>query len=237
MSFIVAILQRQCLLQLIGSVAEPAYGVSQIKHHQATTTAPYRCVIIDTEFTAWEGSAQRQWSAENEHRELIQIGAVKLTMTQTSCVVSERLNILIKPVINPNLSDYIINLTGISQPMVDEHGVDAASAVTTLYHFCEHGHLPVWCWGTDNRVLEENAKLGGFSLPEFDRGIHNLQALLLRYGVLGSEKASGELACALQLQLTGHAHNALYDTESIAAAMSYWLSTQVVDLRWITGAT
>ncbi|WP_218310544.1 3'-5' exonuclease [Alteromonas antoniana] len=223
-------------MPLNGSADEAAYGVSQIKHNQATTTAPYRCVIIDTEFTAWEGSAQRHWSGDNEHRELIQIGAVKLTMTPSSCLVSERLNILVKPVINPALSDYIINLTGISQSMVDEHGVDAASAMTTLYHFCEDGHLPVWSWGADERVLKENATLGEFALPTFTKGIRNLQALLQHYQVPESEKASGELASALQLQLSGHAHNALYDTESIAAAMSHWLATQTVDLQWIRQA-
>lgn len=230
---IVVTLVGKCLLHMVTLHLSCRHGVSKIKHCQATTSS-YRCVIIDTEFTAWEGSAQRQWSGVNEYRELIQIGAVKVSMTQTACAVSERLNILVKPVINPVLSDYIVKLTGISQSMVDEHGVDAASAITTLYHFCEDGRLPVWSWGSDERVLKENAALGAFSLPEFEPGINNLQALLQRYEVPYSEKASGELASALQLDVGGHAHNALYDTESIAAALSHWLSTQTVDLQWIS---
>ena len=34
-------------------------------------------IIFDTEFTAWEGSAQRNWSFDWEYREIIQIAAVK----------------------------------------------------------------------------------------------------------------------------------------------------------------
>lgn len=212
------------------------HGAITIEHIQGNAPQRYRCVIVDTEFTAWEGSAQRGWSGDNEHRELIQIGAVKLTMTPSSASVSERFNVLVKPAINPRLSDYIIELTGITQPMVDEHGVDAASAITSLYHFCEDGQLPIWCWGTDGVVLQENAILGDFPMPEFSEGIHNLQAVLQHHQVPGSEKASGELASLLQLQMRGHAHNALYDTESIAAALSHWLSTQTIDLKWMVNS-
>ena len=35
-------------------------------------------VIFDLEYTAWEGSMQRDWGGEGEYRELVQTGGVKL---------------------------------------------------------------------------------------------------------------------------------------------------------------
>ena len=72
-------------------------------------------VIFDTEFTAWEGSMQRQWSLDWEHREIIQIAAVKVELTLSGAQVVSSFNTLVKTVINPTLSDYIIQLTGIEQ--------------------------------------------------------------------------------------------------------------------------
>ena len=39
---------------------------------------PETFIIFDTEFTAWKGSQERDWSGENEERELVQIGALKV---------------------------------------------------------------------------------------------------------------------------------------------------------------
>lgn len=32
-------------------------------------------VIFDTEYTTWEGAADRDWTGPGEHREVVQIGA------------------------------------------------------------------------------------------------------------------------------------------------------------------
>ena len=37
---------------------------------------PKKIVVFDTEFTAWEGSLERDWRGEDEYREIVQIGAV-----------------------------------------------------------------------------------------------------------------------------------------------------------------
>ena len=61
-------------------------------------------VVFDTEFTAWEGSMQRQWSEPWEHREIIQIAAVKVQASSTNVRITETFNELVLPVINPTLS-------------------------------------------------------------------------------------------------------------------------------------
>ena len=64
-------------------------------------------ILFDTEFTAWEGSQKRNWSNDNEYREIIQISALKIKNSK----ILDKLNIYVKPCINKILSDYIINLT------------------------------------------------------------------------------------------------------------------------------
>ena len=38
---------------------------------------PPTIVLLDTEYTTWEGAQDRNWSGLNEHREIVQIGAIK----------------------------------------------------------------------------------------------------------------------------------------------------------------
>ena len=73
--------------------------------------------IFDLEFTSWEGSLQREWSGKNEHREIVEIGVVKLDLLNWR-VTGEEYRRLVKPRVNPQLSEYFTNLTQISQKEV-----------------------------------------------------------------------------------------------------------------------
>ena len=42
------------------------------------TSLPPTIIIFDTEFTAWAGSQERDFSGPNEYRELVEIGAIKI---------------------------------------------------------------------------------------------------------------------------------------------------------------
>ena len=75
-------------------------------------------IVFDTEFTSWKGSMQNNWSKPGEHRELVQIGALKI---QDGKII-EKLNLFIKPKINPVLSDYFIKLTGITNEHINKYG-------------------------------------------------------------------------------------------------------------------
>lgn len=70
-------------------------------------------VVMDTEQTCWEGVRERAWSGPNEMREIIQVGAVLVdTINFSEIAVFE---VVVKPVKNPQLSDFCIELTGITQ--------------------------------------------------------------------------------------------------------------------------
>ena len=137
----------------------------------------FECVLFDTEFTAWEGSKVRKWSLEWEHRELIQLAAVRLKFDAGQAHITATFNEVICPKINPDLSDYIVELTGITQGIVDEMGVDYLSAINLFYEFCHQGSLKTFSWGEDMGVLVENCILNNMETPNFHGGFANLQSL------------------------------------------------------------
>ena len=69
-------------------------------------------IIFDTEFTAWRGSMERGWRGPAELREVVQIGAVAIDVDSFEEVAS--FSVLIKPLHNPVLSDYLVALTRIT---------------------------------------------------------------------------------------------------------------------------
>ena len=188
-------------------------------------------IIFDTEFTAWEGSQQRQWSEPWEYREIIQLAAIEVRIEDNQAVtINKSFNEIIKPVRNPQLSDYIISLTGISQSMVDDMGVDFPSALSLFYQFCSEGTIPCFAWGSDAEVLQHNADLYGLRTPDFSRGLLNLNEMIRNKGMAEANLCSGELARHLGLDLTGHNHNALYDVRSIALALEFWLKNRLLSV-------
>ena len=75
-------------------------------------------ILLDTEYTAWEGSLARDWGEDWEHREIIQLAALKAELRGGSLQRLEEFNEFVRPAVNPELSDYISGLTGITQSML-----------------------------------------------------------------------------------------------------------------------
>ena len=178
-------------------------------------------ILFDTEFTSWEGAQERNWSGENEYKEIIQVGAVKMDLN--SGAVTETLNISIKPTLNPILSDYIKDLTGITQEEVD-NGLNLQTATLKFLHFCSGN--PVFSWGRDIDVVNEDLSLK--NLPTIpDENFFNLRDWLVpRYPEF--EKAnSGSLARLHNLDglINGKEHDAIYDCLSQQVVLSEDLKT------------
>ena len=193
-------------------------------------------VIFDTEFTAWPGSRERGWSEPWEARELIQLAAVRVELRQQKLVIAQSFNELILPIKNPILSDYIVELTGIEQSVLNEMGIDFVSAMLSFHQFCESGKLACYSWGPDAGVLQENCLLHRWQCPDFSGGMHDIKAGLLRQGLDIGHLCSGELVGALGIPLEGHVHNALHDVRSISAALNFWLDRQQLNLQQLMQA-
>ena len=187
-------------------------------------------VVFDTEFTAWPGSRERQWSESWEHREIIQLAAIKVSLIDQQLNITESFNELVMPRINTELSDYVVQLTGIEQHMLLDLAVDFPSVLTQFRQFCANGKLPGYSWGNDAKVLMENCVLNKLAWPDFPAGLFDIKPLLEDQSIAFMDINSGRLASSLGIELVGKEHNALHDVRSIVAALQHWVTQEQLDL-------
>ncbi|CAA7613517.1 Inhibitor of the KinA pathway to sporulation [Candidatus Terasakiella magnetica] len=172
-------------------------------------------VVYDLEYTTWEGARARGWSGPGEHREVVQIGAVRLDGgTEAS--------ILVKPRLNPDLSAYFTTLTGISQGQVDKDGIDFAAALARLADFAQGAGLVAN--GADEEVLRENCRLTDTAFP-FEGRCCDISPLLRRAAGRDGHVFSCDLGQTFGLALDQTAHDALGDARQVAAVVRLLLDT------------
>jgi inhibitor of KinA sporulation pathway (predicted exonuclease) len=175
-------------------------------------------VIWDVEYTSWEGAMARNWSGPNEFREVIQIGAIKVDGTTLTEEGSYQM--YVKPVKNPELSDFITNLTGITQADVDTKGVALADALASFKTFA--AAAPLYSFGIDAENVEANCKLLGIDFPFAKEECHDLYPILTQ--VLAARSLditkyhSGTLIEAFGKK-GGRAHDALNDVRNLLLAI------------------
>lgn len=178
---------------------------------------PAEVVIFDTEFTAWKGSMERGWTGPGEYKEIVQIGAVRIdvaTLEETASFA-----VLIKPVKNTILSDYLINLTRITNEQLASEGVDLATGVKRFLAFA--GNCPMHSYGRDDRIIKANAELLKQPMLWPNREATNLKDWLVKVGVPLAGVNSGALAKHVGSVAQGVAHDALVDSRSLAEAVRY----------------
>ena len=177
-------------------------------------------VVFDTEFTTWEGAMERNWSGESEHRELVQIAAQKISLQQRK--VLDSFECLVKPTINPQLSKYFVDLTAITQSVIDQQGVSFKNALDEFLAWI--GDCQAYSYSmraddyADADVLRENCTLNNISksLPDQFGNLHNVFS---SHGVDTTGYNSGRLYQAFGLDLAGHEHNAMFDVHSLVQSL------------------
>lgn len=172
-------------------------------------------VIFDTEFTAWPGSQERGWSESHEFREIIQIGAVRLNGKDLREVDS--IDLYVKPRRNPELSPYIIDLTGISQNQIDSRGLDFLEAMARFAEWV--GDSDVHSYGNDKEVLEENCMVCDVSFPMHDVHFRDICDVFRRRGIDVSLYHSGTIIEAFGVCPQRRPHNSLNDVRNIVDAL------------------
>ena len=98
---------------------------------------------MDTEYTSWEGSFERDWSDPGEFKEIVQFAAFSYSKNNES----KLFDFYIKPKLNPELSSYFKKLTGISQEVVNNSRSNLRTIVDFLSKL-QHSHTIV-SWGPD----------------------------------------------------------------------------------------
>lgn len=174
-------------------------------------------VIIDTEYTTWPGALESGWAEPGQHREVVQISAIRIEDFHEV----DHLDILVRPTLNPILSPLFVELTGIDQATVDENGVSFSDALTTVCEWISGS--PVVCMNADEAVFRENCTINGrdFSFPSF----HRLRPFLETEGVDLTGLSSGDLHRLTDTPIEGHTHNALHDVRSMAIWLG-WAARQ-----------
>ncbi|MDP3727161.1 MAG: 3'-5' exonuclease [bacterium] len=172
---------------------------------------PEQFILFDTEFTAWEGSQARGWSGPNEYRELVEIGAIKIASEDLAEFGA--FDVFIRPERNPVLSDYFIQLTGITQATVDAEGVELETALRDFKDWC--GGLPLYSYGTDEQVLIENCALQGVSFPFPVDQFSDVRTVFQRRGIPAERYMSSTIVRAFDMEPARRAHRALNDARTI----------------------
>lgn len=173
-----------------------------------------RLVVMDTEQTCWEGSLERQWGGPGEAREVIQIGAVALDtrdFSETACF-----EILARPVINPELSDFCQALTGLSNERLALEAVDFLDAFDAWEAFV--GQSPVAVYRADEGVMRQ--ALAQRQDPRPVPGYLRLRDELEAIGVPMEGVNSGKIARRLGDQTDIFEHDALNDARSMATGLA-----------------
>ena len=178
-------------------------------------------VFYDTEFTTWDGAMERDWTGPGEYRELVQIGAVRFNL-DTLEELDEFL-VLVKPKKNPVLSDFFVQLTGITNDDVAKNGLSFPEAYARFQKFLNG--MPNACYGWDGKVMRENLAFNNMPATEDDFDSANMgpwfKDVGAPYGIKGKIN-SGKLASVLGAPMKAiQEHNALHDSRSIAAAYRF----------------
>lgn len=185
----------------------------------AETAGPL--VVFDLEWTSWSGFMQSGWSQPGRHREIIQIGAVRLD-GGSGYAEQAGFELLVRPEINRELSPYITRLTGITQQNMHDDAVDLPVALSRFAAFCDGAGL-LCCNGDDDVVISENCRLQEISCPGvFKRPMVNLRPLFIETtGVSDRDLSSCDLSAYFGLTAAGASHTALADAREIAAALRH----------------
>lgn len=189
-------------------------------------------VVFDTEYTSWKGcleNGRQEWQKE----EIVQLAALKLN--ERTLDVEAEFNVYVKPRINPVLSDYFVNLTGITNQKIAEEGVSFAEAYSAFKCFSDGCVCYSHAWTDDEESIADGVimrrnlvfnEIWDDNQPIYKNLGPWFKAEYLRRGIAVNQQCSGEIAELLgvgeNLKTLGlDCHNALFDIYSIREGLKF----------------
>ena len=195
-------------------------------------------VLWDLELTAWAGSVERNFQGfipgtnEREHREVIQIAALRVVRTQDGLAPGPSLRLFVKPHLHPTLSQYIQQLTNISQAQIDNEGLSLHTAMNRWTRFIngsrgagDEACVPLLSWGDDYHHFQTNAALQGFAIPTrtaaLRRCTKDVRQVFEAVGIDPAGWHSGTIHRhpMIGAPTNGHVHDANFDVISVLTAL------------------
>ena len=173
-------------------------------------------VIADLEYTSWEGVQESGWSAPGQFREIVQIGAVRVDAGNDFAELAS-FSVLVRPMINPELSAYFVDLTGITSAEVAQAGVELADALSAFAAFA--GTDVILSHGRDDLVIGEDCALKDFENPFADTDWRDINPPLR--AITGEHLMSSELPVHFGVGPVENAHDALADARGLARILTH----------------
>ena len=147
---------------------------------------------------------------------MVQIGAVRLSPRTLKPI--DEFEILVVPRLNPVLSGFFEQLTGITNDALARRGVDFITAYRAFLDFVGTSH--VWAHGRDDLVIENNLRLYGWERKLAVPPYSNTIEWFLEQGVDLRGKHACDVPEAAGVPFVGRQHNALDDARGVAAAIA-----------------
>lgn len=185
------------------------------------STDPKTCrseerIYVDLEYCYPGMTHESGRPGEDDTRQIVQIAAIRVDAGTGEELAT--FDVLTRPVFEMKLPLFFIELTRITNGMVDAHGIFFPEAYQAFVQFCSS--IPVWTFHKDWYVLKQNC--GYFNIPFTLSPFTTVKEFLPGWGVDSSLYSSGTLHRAAGIEIRGHVHNALHDVRSMAAAVHYF---------------
>ena len=188
---------------------------------------PKDFILLDLEYTAWEGSNLRKWQGDGEYREIIEIGAIHVKLNKIY-VEANNYNQLVTPKINTILSSYITNLTGISNNLIKRKGINFEEAINNFLKFSRYKSDHIYFYGDDDKVLYENIKLNSLNLNLDYLFFKNIKPYIEYVLKLKKNSVdSSDLNKFIGIKSKGKNHRALNDCRTILSTIKYILENNI----------
>jgi len=175
-------------------------------------------IVVDLEWMSWKNNyygrfLEKEKRKNWQKKEIIQIGAIKFDKNYK---IKKKLNILVKPKINPKLSKYIIKLTHITQESIEKKGLNFADAFKIFCKFTKKSKII--CNGNDENIFNENLILNNIKKKIKFFNIKNL--LMEIYQIPNKYCSSPFLHSYFGYKINKNiTHNALHDCMSIIRSL------------------
>jgi 3'-5' exoribonuclease 1 len=187
-------------------------------------------LLLDLEFTCWEGSLESRWSDPYRPAEVIEIGLAAYDIRKD--LIVDTFSTLVRPQLNPILSDYCCDLLRITQQDIDP-ACNLEDALNQVSNWQEKLAVEDACtcsWGTIDRVfLEDDARRQRVTVP-FVENRHVDLSLAFKSSLdfdSGREVDRDKVRSHFRLDSNRNRHRALPDALDLAQFL------QLLRTRWL----
>lgn len=208
---------------------------------------PKYFIIFDCEMTAWKDSLKYNWNRDFEEPELINCCAYKIENLNHDLKIIESFNYYIKPKINPILSEYIINLTNITQDNIDILGLDFIDFIEKFYKFSKYINknyidLNLYSYGQDYTEIERNLKLNHIKKNskyyEWKKYFFDIRPIFQNFNIDTNKYSSGTIYNIIKNKINIkkkiETHKSDFDVYSMFITLQYFIKNKSLSNYKIT---